>query len=882
MKFKKYNHINEEKKISDFWIKKGCFKPKKSKSKKTFSIVIPPPNITGRLHMGHALNNSLQDVLVRFNRMKGHETLWQPGTDHAGIATQALVEKNLEKKGIKKNDLGREKFLKKIWNWKEESGDIILDQLKKLGCSCDWSRTRFTMDKDLSKAVIKVFVDLYNKKLIYKDKKLVNWDTALQTAISDLEVVQKDSQSNLYYIDYSIEDSFEKITIATTRPETIMGDTAIAVNPKDKRFNELVGKFVKIPLVNRSIKIITDHYADPEQGSGAVKITPAHDFNDYLVGKRNKLQIINILEKNGTINANGIKEFVGLDRFEARKLIIKKLKDSGQLVKIEQIKNKVPYGDRSNTIIEPLLTEQWFVNAKSLSKKPIEVVKKSKTSFYPDNWKKTFFQWMKEIEPWCISRQIWWGHRIPAWYDQNNNIYVAENEKKALLLSKKKNKNKIIKLTQETDVLDTWFSSALWPFATMGWPSNTRELKKFYPTSVLVTGFDIIFFWVARMLMMGNYFQKETPFKKVYVHALVRDEKGQKMSKSKGNVIDPLELINEYGADSLRFTLISMASPGRDVKLSKDRIIGNRNFITKIWSANNFLKLNKSVLKNKINLKKIKLPINHWIFNEFIETKILVDKNIESFRFDEAAKHVYKFVWHSYCDWYLEFLKPIFNSKNNIEIQEARNFSSFMMSNILGILHPFIPFFTESVWIKNDFNKFFKSNLVNFNGPDYKIQNNFIKNQNNINNLIEIISNIRSTKAELSIAPKLFCDIIFLEKSKKLKVLINQNINLIKHVCRARSIIDQKHLEVNTIKLLVLKEKLGLKFDSNIEFASQKNKILLKIENIDKQKNKLMSKLQNKAYLKNAPKNIVQNDKDLLKDLIIEDNKLRSIVSSIN
>ena len=882
MKFNKYNHIDEEKKISDFWIKKGCFKPKKSKSKKTFSIVIPPPNITGRLHMGHALNNSLQDVLVRFNRMKGHETLWQPGTDHAGIATQALVEKNLEKKGIKKNDLGREKFLKKIWNWKEESGDIILDQLKKLGCSCDWSRTRFTMDKDFSKTVIKVFVDLYNKKLIYKDKKLVNWDTALQTAISDLEVVQKDSQSNLYYIDYSIEDSSEKITIATTRPETMMGDTAIAVNPKDKRFNELVGKFVKIPLVNRSIKIITDHYADPEQGSGAVKITPAHDFNDYLVGKRNKLQIINILEKNGTINANGIEEFVGLDRFEARKLIIKKLKDSGQLVKIEQIKNKVPYGDRSNTIIEPLLTEQWFVKAKSLSKKPIEVVKKSKTSFYPDNWKKTFFQWMKEIEPWCISRQIWWGHRIPAWYDQNNNIYVAENEKKALLLSKKKNKNKIIKLTQETDVLDTWFSSALWPFATMGWPSKTKELKKFYPTSVLVTGFDIIFFWVARMLMMGNYFQKETPFKKVYVHALVRDEKGQKMSKSKGNAIDPLELINEYGADSLRFTLISMASPGRDVKLSKDRIIGNRNFITKIWSANNFLKLNKSVLKNKINLKKIKLPINHWIFNEFIETKILVDKNIESFRFDEAAKHVYKFVWHSYCDWYLEFLKPIFNSKNNIEIQEARNFSSFMMSNILGILHPFIPFFTESVWIKNNFNKFFKSNLVNFNGPDYKIQNNFIKNQNNINNLIEIISNIRSTKAELSIAPKLYCDIIFLEKSKKLKVLINQNINLIKHVGRARSIIEQKHLEVNTIKLLVLKEKLGLKFDSNIEFASQKNKILLKIENIDKQKNKLMSKLQNKAYLQNAPKNIVQNDKDLLKDLIIEDNKLRSIVSSIN
>ena len=882
MEFKKYNHLEEEKKVSDFWIKQGCFEPKKSKKKKTFSVVIPPPNITGRLHMGHALNNSLQDVLVRFNRMKGNETLWQPGTDHAGIATEAIVEKNLIKKDLKKIDLGRENFIKKVWQWKEESGGIILDQLKKLGCSCDWSRTRFTMDKDFSNAVIKVFVDLYKKKLIYKDKKLVNWDTSLQTAISDLEVVQKESQSNLYYIDYDIEDSSEKITIATTRPETMMGDTAIAVNPKDKRYIDLVGKIVKIPLVNRSIKIITDHYADPEQGSGAVKITPAHDFNDYIVGKRNKLETINILEKDGKINKNGIKDFIGLDRFEARKLIIKKLKENNKLVKIEQIKNKVPYGDRSNTIIEPLLTEQWFVNAKSLSKKPIEVVKKGKTSFYPENWKNTFFQWMNNIEPWCISRQIWWGHRIPAWYDANNNIFVAENEKQALLLARKKNKNKSIKLKQETDVLDTWFSSALWPFATMGWPSKTKELKKFYPTSVLVTGFDIIFFWVARMLMMGNYFQKTTPFKKVYVHALVRDEKGQKMSKSKGNAIDPLELINEYGADSLRFTLISMASPGRDVKLSKDRIIGNRNFITKIWSANNFLKLNKCYLKKKINLKKIKLPINHWIFNEFIETQNLVTKNIENFRFDEAARHVYKFVWHSYCDWYLEFLKPIFNSKNKLEIEEAKNFSSFMLANILKILHPFIPFFTESTWAKNKFNNFYKSNLVLSEWPEYKKQNNFNKNQENIKNLIELISNIRSTKAELNITPKSYCDLIFIEKSKKLKLLINQNIRIFKQVGRVSSLLNQKTFSKNMIEILVLKEKLSLKFNDDIDIISQKNKILQKIETIKEKINKLSNKLQNKAYLKNAPKEIVQNDKDLLRDLTIEDSKLRSIVSSIN
>ena len=882
MEFKKYNHQEEEKKISDFWIKKGLFKPRKNNLKKKFSIVIPPPNITGKLHMGHALNNSLQDVLVRFSRMKGYETLWQPGTDHAGIATQAVVEKNLEKEGIKKNDLGREKFIERVWTWKEESGGIILNQLKKLGCSCDWSRTRFTMDKDLSKAVIKVFVDLYNDKLIYKDKKLVNWDTNLQTAISDLEVIQKEVQSHMYYINYQLENSDVKITIATTRPETMMGDTAVAVNPKDKRYINLIGRMVTIPIVNRKIKIIADRYADPDQGSGAVKITPAHDFNDYEVGKRNKLEIINILEKDGKINKNGIKEYIGLDRFEARKLLISKLKENGSLVKIDSIKNKVPYGDRSNTIIEPLLTEQWFVDAKKLSKKPIKIVNEGKTSFFPKNWTKTFFQWMKDIEPWCISRQIWWGHRIPAWYDNNNNLFVSENKTESLNQSKKKNKNKECTLRQETDVLDTWFSSALWPFATLGWPEKTSELKKFYPTSVLVTGFDIIFFWVARMLMMGNYFNKQTPFNKVYVHALVRDEKGQKMSKSKGNVIDPLELISEYGADSLRFTLISMASPGRDVKLSKDRVIGNRNFITKIWSANNFLKLNSCKLDKKINLLNIRLPINQWIFNEFIKTKDLIAKNIEAFRFDEAAKHAYQFVWHSYCDWYLEFLKPIFNSKNKSDIKEARAFSSFMMANILKILHPFIPFFSESVWSKNKFKTIFKNYLISSEWPNFKKSTKFNKSQKDINDLIELISNIRSTKAELKITPKLFCDISFVDKSKKLKNLINKNINLIKQVGRVNEIVKTQANDQNSIDILVLKEKISLGFNESVNLISQKERILKKIESINKQISNLKNKLKNEAYVKNAPKDIVNNDKILIKELTVEDEKLRSIVSSIN
>ncbi len=882
MEFKKYNHIKEEKKISDFWIKKGLFKPKKTKLNKKFSVVIPPPNVTGRLHMGHALNNSLQDVLVRYNRMKGFETLWQPGTDHAGIATQAVVENNLKKEGIEKNDLGRENFIKKVWEWKNESGEIILDQLKKLGCSCDWSRTRFTMDKDLSRAVVKVFVDLYSDKLIYKDKKLVNWDTQLQTAISDLEVVQKDVQSQLYYIDYKIEDSDKKITIATTRPETMMGDTAIAVNPRDERYINLIGKKVIIPIVNRTVKIIADNYADPEQGSGAVKITPAHDFNDYEVGKRNKLEIINIFEKNGKINKNGIKEFFGLDRFEARKLLINKLKEKGSLVKIENIKNKVPYGDRSNTIIEPLLTEQWFVDAKKLSKKPIKIVKQGKTSFFPSNWSKTFFQWMNEIEPWCISRQIWWGHRIPAWYDENGNIFVAENEKDAKALANKKHKNKRFKLSQETDVLDTWFSSALWPFATLGWPNKTKELSKFYPTSVLVTGFDIIFFWVARMLMMGNYFKTKTPFHKVYVHALVRDEKGQKMSKSKGNVIDPLELINEYGADSLRFTLISMASPGRDVKLSKDRVTGNRNFITKIWSANNFLKLNNCKLDKIINLNSIKLPINHWIYNEFMKTQSLVSKNIEKFRFDEAARHAYQFVWHSYCDWYLEFLKPIFNSKKNTEIKEAKAFSSFIMANILKILHPFIPFFTETVWSINNYKKPFKDFLISSDWPNFKNKKKFNKYQKDINHIIELISNIRSTKAELKITPKLFCDVSFDEKSERLKKLTNSNLNLIKQVGRVNSVLQNNSDNKHSIEILVLNEKISLSFNEDIDLRSQKERLLKKIESINTQILSLNKKLKNKAYVTNAPKEIVQNDKNLVKELTIEDAKLRSIVSSIN
>ena len=872
-----YNHITIENEIYNYWEKNKFFKPKKN-NKKHFSIVIPPPNVTGNLHMGHALNNSLQDLLIRYHRMNDYETLWQPGTDHAGIATQAVVEKKLLEKGIKKSDLGRSKFIEEVWKWKNESGDQIINQLKKLGCSCDWSRNRFTMDKNLSDSVIKTFVKLYKKKLIYKDTKLVNWDTKLETAISDLEVELKEVQSNLYYIKYQIENENSFLTIATTRPETMIGDTAVAVNPDDSRYKKYVGKNVIIPIVERKVKIIADKYVSIEQGSGALKVTPAHDFNDFEIGKRNKLEFINIFEKNGKLNKNAPSELVGLDRFEARTVIVKKLKEKKILEKIENIKNVVPYGDRSNSIIEPLLTEQWFANAKFLSKKSIEVVKKKKTNFFPTNWTKTYFQWMNNIQPWCISRQLWWGHRIPAWYGPDKKLFVAENEKEAKKIARKYYK-KNVELVRDEDVLDTWFSSALWPFATLGWPKKTYELKRFYPTSVLVTGFDIIFFWVARMMMMGNYLIKNVPFSKVYVHALVRDEKGQKMSKSKGNVIDPLDVIKKYGADSLRFTLISMAAPGRDVKLSEDRVKGYRNFINKIWNANKFSKLNKCKLSNKFNIKNINLDVNKWIYSELCKTNKLATEYIKNFRFDEASKIIYQFVWHSYCDWYIEFLKPIFDGKNSINKEESRNMLAFIQANILILLHPFIPFFTEKVWQDFKFINYFKTPLM-FKNWDLKSNVSFNKSFNKIDWLIELVSNIRSTKVNLNISPGSFIDISTSELSINKANIIKDNINLFKRLARVTNVNSSK-LDKNGIKIIIEGETLILYFDQNFDLNDQKQKLHNKFNDLNDKTEILKKKLKNKSFLKNAPKHIVDNEKKALKSYIVELNKLNSILNSI-
>ena len=868
--FKKLEHS-----IYKNWEESGCFKPVKNSD--TYCIMMPPPNVTGSLHMGHALTFTIQDILIRYNRMKGKEVLWQAGTDHAGIATQMVVERELQRKNIDRKDLGREKFIEKVWEWKKVSGDKISNQLRRLGSSADWSRERFTMDEGLSTAVKKVFVELYNDNIIYKDKRLVNWDPKLLTAVSDLEVDQREQEGHLWHIKYPIDnDNF--ITVATTRPETMLGDTAVAVHPKDERYKKYIGQHCNLPLTDRKVEIIGDEYADPEKGSGAVKITPAHDFNDFEIGKKNNLEFINIFDKQAKLNENVPNRFQGMDRYEARNKILKELKSLDLLIKEENQIMVVPYGDRSGVVIEPWLTDQWFCDAKRLSIDPIKSVKNEKTKFVPKQWEKTFFNWMENIQPWCISRQLWWGHRIPAWYTKDKKIFVAENEQEAKKISFKYYK-KNVELRRDNDVLDTWFSSALWPFATLGWPKNTYELKRFYPTSVLVTGFDIIFFWVARMMMMGNHLLKKEPFSKVYVHALVRDEKGQKMSKSKGNVIDPLDVINKYGADSLRFTLISMTAPGRDVKLSEDRVKGYRNFLNKIWNANKFSKINKCKLSKKINIKKINHDVNKWIYFELVKTSNEVKKYIANFRFDEAARVIYQFVWHSYCDWYIECLKPIFDSKNIKNIKETRDVSAFIQANILILLHPFIPFFTEKVWQDFKFANYFNKPLM-FKDWEIKSQSSFSKNHSKINWLIDLVTNIRSTKVNLNVSPGSFIDVSIAKLSSNKIGIINDNLDVFKRLGRVSNV-SRAELNKNGVKIIIRGETIILYFDQNLNLQKQKQKILNKVKELNHQINIKNEKMKNKSFLKKAPKQIVDNEKKTLIEYKFEFKKLNSILNSI-
>ena len=867
-----------EDKVYEEWEKAGNFKPSDS-SIAAYSIVIPPPNVTGTLHMGHALNNTLQDILIRFNRMQGKSVLWQPGTDHAGIATEMVVERELKKRKINKNNLSRNEFVKHVWEWKNQSGNQIINQLKRLGCSCDWSRERFTLDEGLSDAVRYVFVTLYNDGLIYKDKRLSNWDPKLKTTISDLEVIQKEVKGSLWYIDYEIENENKVITVATTRPETMFGDTAIAVHPEDERYKDVIGKFAILPIVNRRLIILADEYAKVDQGSGAVKITPAHDFNDYELGRRHNLEVVNIFDENAKLNENCPKEYKGLDRFEARKKIVDDLDSTGALNKVEENIHTIPYGDRSGEIIEPFLTDQWFVNAKELSTKAIEKVKKKETRFVPNNWEKTYFEWMENIQPWCISRQLMWGHQIPAWYASDGTIFVAGNSEEANLMAKKKY-GKEVKLTQDSDVLDTWFSSALWPFSTLGWPNKTQELEKFYPTSTLVTGFDIIFFWVARMMMMGLYFTKKVPFHEVYVHALVRDEKGQKMSKSKGNVIDPLVLMNEFGADSLRMTLCSMAAQGRDIKLSKQRVEGYRNFITKIWNALKLCEINNCSYRDA-KISDTKNIFNIWILNELENCRKVAETSIQNYKFNEAANGLYKFTWSIFCDWYLEFTKIIFISEDKKLINETKHITSYVLSNILIMLHPIMPFFTEHVWdkaagiLKKD-----TSQISRAKWPEQiKLKD---TDKSEVNFLIDLISSIRSTRAEMNVPAKSNIKINYSNVSDLFIKVINNHKDILISLTHSSSI-EEKEFSKNEgmVQVIFNDGLIYMSLKGIIDINEEKKRLEKNVNKIDNEIKKINLKLNDKSFLNNAPEEVINEQKNREKEYQLAKNRIYKTIESL-
>ena len=712
---KNFEPAAAERRWAEAWERAGAFACGRRDAGAPYCIVIPPPNVTGSLHMGHALNNTLQDILVRWRRMKGDDALWQPGMDHAGIATQMVVERQLAAQGISLDRagavpaedgdgqrIGRDDFVARVWAWKGESGGTITRQLRRLGASVDWGRERFTMDEGLSAAVLEVFVALYRDGLIYRDSRLVNWDPKLHTAISDLEVEQREVKGSLWHIAYPVEgEPGTTITVATTRPETMLGDTAIAVHPDDPRHAALVGRFAILPLVGRRIPIVADSYSDPAKGTGAVKITPAHDFNDFEVGRRHGLPAINILTADARISDAAPEAYRGLERFAARKRIVADLEALGALVQVEPHTHMVPHGDRSGVPIEPWLTTQWYVDAAKLAGPAIEAVEQGRTVFVPKAWEKTYFHWMRNIEPWCVSRQLWWGHQVPAWYGPDGAVFVDLDEAGAAAQARA-HYGADVALTRDPDVLDTWFSSALWPFSTLGWPERTPELARYYPTDVLVTGLDIIFFWVARMMMMGLHFMKEVPFRTVYIHALVRDEKGQKMSKSKGNIIDPLDLIDRYGADALRFTLAAMAAQGRDVKLSESRVEGYRNFATKLWNAARFCQMNRCLLPPGFDPRGARAGVNRWILGEFAAAVASIDAALAGFRFNDAAGAAYQFAWGTFCDWYLEFAKPLLAGDDAAAKAETRAVAAFVLRGLLQALHPMMPFVTEELWDKLD------------------------------------------------------------------------------------------------------------------------------------------------------------------------------------
>ena len=910
----KYSPKDLESNIYKKWTENDCFSAKDFKS--NYSIVLPPPNVTGTLHMGHAFQHTIIDILIRYNRMLGKSVLWQPGTDHAGIATQLVVENNLRKYGKTRHEIGRDALVDEIWKWKEQSGNAIISQTKRLGSSADWDRNRFTMDDGSNEAVKKVFIELYNDGLIYRGNRLVNWDIKLQTAISDLEVTNTEKNGHLYYIKYKIEDSNENLIVATTRPETLFGDSAICVNPKDSRYESFIGRKAIIPILNKAIPVISDDTIDQDFGTGCVKITPAHDFNDYKLGKKHNLDFINILNKNGTFNNNVSGIFKDKNIHQSRSEVIDQLKELGSLDKIEDYKTTVPMGERSGEIIEPLLTDQWFMKMDDLAQLGIDAVKKSNIKFVPKNWEKIYFSWLNNIEDWCISRQIWWGHRIPAWYDDDGNVYVGDNEQEI------RNKNNIsegINLIQDQDVLDTWFSSSLWPFTTMGWPENTKELEKYYPTSVLVTGFDIIFFWVARMVMMGIKFLDKVPFKTIYIHGLVRDSEGKKMSKSVGNVIDPIDIIDgidlealinkrvsnliqpklkdkiarktkdefpngidPYGADALRFCFCALASTGRDINFDLKRIEGYRNFCNKLWNASRyvFISTKDCQYDNKVNFERLTV-YEKFMIGKLDQLVTEYKKHCTSYRFDLMANSLYSFIWNEYCDWYLEIAK--------IEIEQGNHYTKnvliYVLQIILKLCHPIIPYITEEIW-KEMINLKYTNDLILMNAK-FPSQQKIFKDDN-INNevllLKKIINAIRKMRSDLNVHPKIKIDIYCRFEEGLYDNFINNNREIISSLIKSNElhINDGSYDISDCIAVTVDEIKLYIPIKKIIDIDVEKQRLEKNLANMKNNLKKIESKLDNKSFIEKAPSEIIQSNFNKQKYFKKEIDSLQDLIECLS
>ncbi len=933
---KTFNPQDAETRIYEAWEASGAFQPVDDDNAEAFSIVIPPPNVTGRLHIGHALNNTLQDVLVRYKRMLGCSVLWQPGTDHAGIATQMVVERQLAEEGqMSRRDMGREAFIERVWEWKAESGGQIMTQLRRLGASCDWSRERFTLDEGLSKAVMKVFVQLYKEGLIYRGKRLVNWDPKFETAISDLEVENLEVDGFMWHFKYPLaggrtytyvekdedgnvvlEEERDYISIATTRPETMLGDGAVAVHPDDERYAPIVGALCEIPVgpkeQRRLIPIITDEYPDMNFGSGAVKITGAHDFNDYEVAKRNNIPLYRLMDVQAAMRADGPsyaecaaqaqaiakgadlpseaevdainlvpEDYRGLDRFEARKKIVAAISEEGLAVMtedeqgnaiplVEKKKIQQPFGDRSGVVIEPMLTDQWFADAATLAKDAIAAVEDGRTTFHPKTWEKTYFEWMRNIQPWCVSRQLWWGHRIPAWYDADGNVYVAESEDDAKAQAGGK------ALTQDEDVLDTWFSSALWPFSTLGWPDDTKEVKRFYPTSVLITAFDIIFFWVARMMMQGLHFMDEIPFKDVYIHALVRDEKGQKMSKSKGNVIDPLEIVEEYGADALRFTLAAQAGQGRDIRMSKERVEGYRNFGTKLWNAARFCEMNECVTPADFDPKSVTRTVNQWILSEAASTVKAINAGLDGYRFNDAAAAAYRFVWNVFCDWHLELAKPLLQGEDEAAKAETRATTAYVLDQALKMLHPFMPFVTEELWSQTGQRD---TQLITASWPVLEGLDN-AEATAEIGWLIDLITDIRRLRSELGLEPKdrymvnvLGHDDVTSSWAQNYRAIICRLTGTHMSVLHPAQELSEM-AEGGSAEFPASRCTIFIQLPSKELFESVKSSLQTKLKKLDGEIMRLEKKLGNEKFVANAPAEVVAEQREKLEDYASQKTKM--------